>query len=118
MFEYVSPDACRVRPEDFGKVRDVEMNTRSLVEAKKSADLENQELRKMLKKELEASPRAFSVAQSANCLGDDSRPLAGNNPAGNPTGGRSALIESDRTEMGLQPPPPLPSRHSFTRRWA
>merc|ERR1719174_1518777 len=43
------------------EVRDVEMSTRSLGEAKKSADLENQELRKMLKKELEAYNKMRSV---------------------------------------------------------
>lgn len=36
------------------EVKDVEMNTKSLVQAKKNADKENMELRKLLKKDLEA----------------------------------------------------------------
>ena len=61
---------CRleVHLEFCFQVRDVEMSTKSLVEAKKSADLENQELRKMLKKELEASPKFSWGSQSGEFI--------------------------------------------------
>merc|ERR1719424_2169317 len=58
------------------EVKDVEMNTMSLVDAKKAADFENAELRKMLKSELDAyaKMRAVLLREEIQRLGNSADP--------------------------------------------